>query len=186
VLTQQEGQRGQGRALATYVITHVPAERASAAETTAWPRGHRTAENTPSTAAETVFNKDEPAPDQEIRTHNTPAVPAAVRDLIRGALHVAGHINIAAGRCVTPNTTALSPSTASHGQPAMLGTHRGFCGRRECARYFRKQQLRRKGSIVAAREITKRSQSAWAQVCGSIATDRSPCFEVFVPGCDIG
>jgi hypothetical protein len=60
VLTQQEGQRGQDRALAAYVITHAPAAQAPAAETAARSRGHRTAENTVRRCRDTVFNKDKP------------------------------------------------------------------------------------------------------------------------------
>lgn len=33
-----------------------------------------------------------------VRAHNTPAVLAAVRDLIRGALKPAGHVNVASAR----------------------------------------------------------------------------------------
>jgi predicted transposase YbfD/YdcC len=41
-----------------------------------------------------VFGEDK----SQVRTHNTPAVLAAVRDLIRSALKLAGYVNTAAGR----------------------------------------------------------------------------------------
>ena len=41
-----------------------------------------------------VFGEDK----SQVRTHSTPAVLAAVRDLIRSALKVAGYVNTAAGR----------------------------------------------------------------------------------------
>jgi hypothetical protein len=41
-----------------------------------------------------VSGEDKP----QVRTRNTPAVPAAVRDLIRSALKLAGYANTATGR----------------------------------------------------------------------------------------
>jgi hypothetical protein len=41
-----------------------------------------------------VSGEDKP----QVRTRNTPAVPAAVRDLIRSAPKLAGYVNTAAGR----------------------------------------------------------------------------------------
>jgi len=41
-----------------------------------------------------TFNEDK----SQVRTRNTPAVLAAVRDLIRSALKLAGHINVASAR----------------------------------------------------------------------------------------
>jgi hypothetical protein len=41
-----------------------------------------------------VYGEDK----SQVRTRNTPAALAAVRDLIRGALTLAGYVNIAAGR----------------------------------------------------------------------------------------
>ncbi|MGI5143819.1 ISAs1 family transposase [Streptomyces sp. CA-106110] len=77
-----------------YAITDLPAEQADAAEIAAWARGHWTVENTVHWVRDVVFGEDK----SQVRTHNTPAVLAAVRDLIRGALHLAGYVNTAAGR----------------------------------------------------------------------------------------
>jgi predicted transposase YbfD/YdcC len=77
-----------------YAITDLPAEQASAAEIAAWARGHWTVENTVHWVRDVVFGEDK----SQVRTRNTPAVPAAVRDLIRGALKLAGYVNTAAGR----------------------------------------------------------------------------------------
>lgn len=41
-----------------------------------------------------TFNEDK----SQVRTHNTRAVLADLRDLVRGALKLAGHANIAAAR----------------------------------------------------------------------------------------
>jgi predicted transposase YbfD/YdcC len=77
-----------------YAITDLPAEQASAAEIAAWARGHWTVENTVHWVRDVVFGEDK----SQVRTRNTPAALAAVRDLIRGALTLAGYVNIAAGR----------------------------------------------------------------------------------------
>jgi predicted transposase YbfD/YdcC len=77
-----------------YAITDLPAEQADAAEIAAWARGHWTVENTVHWVRDVVFGEDK----SQVRTRNTPAVLAAVRDLIRGALTLAGYVNTAAGR----------------------------------------------------------------------------------------
>lgn len=77
-----------------YAITDLPAEQATAAEITAWARGHWTVENTVHWCRDVTFNEDK----SQVRAHNTPAVLAAIRDLVRGSLKLAGHINIAAAR----------------------------------------------------------------------------------------
>ncbi|MGI5135422.1 ISAs1 family transposase [Streptomyces sp. CA-106110] len=77
-----------------YAITDLPAEQASAAEIAAWARGHWTVENTVHWVRDVVFSEDK----SQVRTRNTPAVLAAVRDLIRSALKLAGYVNTAAGR----------------------------------------------------------------------------------------
>ncbi|WP_081241698.1 ISAs1-like element IS1629 family transposase, partial [Streptomyces viridosporus] len=77
-----------------YAITDLPAEEASAAEIASWARGHWTVENTVHWCRDVTFNEDK----SQVRTHNTPSVLAAVRDLIRGALKLAGYVNTAAGR----------------------------------------------------------------------------------------
>lgn len=69
-----------------YAITDLPAEQADAAEIAAWARGHWTVENTVHWVRDVVFGEDK----SQARTRNTPAVLAAVRDLIRGALKLAG------------------------------------------------------------------------------------------------
>jgi predicted transposase YbfD/YdcC len=77
-----------------YAITDLPAEQASAADIALWARGHWTIENTVHWCRDVTFNEDK----SQVRAHNTPAVLAAIRDLIRGALKLAGHVNIAAAR----------------------------------------------------------------------------------------
>lgn len=51
---------------------------------------------TPSTGYAT--SSSERTSPRSVRTRNTPAVPATVRDLVRGALKLAGYDNTAAGR----------------------------------------------------------------------------------------
>jgi hypothetical protein len=51
-------------------------------------------ENTAHWVRDVVFGEDK----SQVRTRNTPAVLAAVRDLIRSALKLAGYVNTAAGR----------------------------------------------------------------------------------------
>lgn len=77
-----------------YAITDLPAEQASAADIASSARGHWTIENTVHWCRDVTFNEDK----SRVRPHNTPAVLAAIRDLIRGALKLAGHVNIAAAR----------------------------------------------------------------------------------------
>ncbi|MBR7679147.1 ISAs1 family transposase, partial [Streptomyces daliensis] len=77
-----------------YAITDLPAEQADAAEIASWARGHWTVENTVHWVRDVVFGED----NSQVRTRNTPAVLAVIRDLIRGALKLAGYVNTAAGR----------------------------------------------------------------------------------------
>ena len=77
-----------------YAITDLSAEQATAAEIAAWARGHWTVENTVHWVRDVVFGEDK----SQVRTRNTPSVLAAVRDLIRGTLKLAGYVNTAAGR----------------------------------------------------------------------------------------
>ncbi|ROQ77139.1 hypothetical protein EES39_24720 [Streptomyces sp. ADI92-24] len=69
-------------------------QRATAAEIASWARGHWTVANTAHWVRDVVFGEGK----SQVRTHSTPAVSAAIRDLIRGALRLAGYINTAAGR----------------------------------------------------------------------------------------
>jgi predicted transposase YbfD/YdcC len=77
-----------------YAITDLPAEQASAAEIASWARSHWTVENTVHWCRDVTFSEDK----SQVRTHNAPAVLAAIRDLIRGALTLAGYTNIASAR----------------------------------------------------------------------------------------
>ncbi|WP_338673841.1 ISAs1 family transposase [Streptomyces sp. SCSIO 30461] len=77
-----------------YAITDLPAEEANATEIASWARGHWTVENTVHWVRDVVFDEDK----SQVRTRNAPAVLAAVRDLIRSALKLAGYVNTAAGR----------------------------------------------------------------------------------------
>jgi predicted transposase YbfD/YdcC len=77
-----------------YAITDLPAEKASPEELATWSREHWTVENTVHWTRDVTFREDH----CQVRTANAPAVFAALRDLIRGALHAAGYANIATGR----------------------------------------------------------------------------------------
>lgn len=77
-----------------YAVTDLPAEQATAAGTAAWARGHWTVENTVHWVRDVVFGEDK----SQVRTRNTPVAPAAVRDVIRNALELAGYVNTATGR----------------------------------------------------------------------------------------
>ncbi|WAX82155.1 ISAs1 family transposase [Streptomyces sp. KMM 9044] len=95
-----------------YAITDLPAEEANAAEIASWARGHWTAENTVHWCRDATFNEDK----SQVRTHNTPAVLAALRDLIRSTLKLAGYINTAAGRRAhTERPRALALALALYG-----------------------------------------------------------------------
>ncbi len=62
-------------------------------------------ENTVHWCRDVTFNEDK----SQVRTHNTPSVLAALRDLIRDALKLAGYVNTAAGRRAhTERTLVLS------------------------------------------------------------------------------
>lgn len=67
-----------------------PADTAATSSATSRP----SLENTVHWLRGVVFDEDK----SQVRTRNTPAVPAGVRDLIRGALKRAGYVNTAAGR----------------------------------------------------------------------------------------
>ncbi|MEY9988071.1 putative transposase YbfD/YdcC [Streptomyces sp. V4I8] len=77
-----------------YAITDLTAEEANAAEIASWARGHWTVANTVHWVRDAVFGENK----SQVRTYNAPAVLAAVRDLIRSALKLAGYVNTAAGR----------------------------------------------------------------------------------------
>lgn len=82
------------RSETVYAITDLPAEQASAAEIAAWARGHWTVENSVHWVRDVTFGEDL----SQVRTRNTPAVLAALRDLIRGTLVLAGYVNTASAR----------------------------------------------------------------------------------------
>jgi predicted transposase YbfD/YdcC len=77
-----------------FAITDLTAEQASAEEIATWAREHWTVENTVHWSRDVTFREDH----CQVRTAGAPAVLAAIRDLIRGALHVAGYANTATGR----------------------------------------------------------------------------------------
>jgi predicted transposase YbfD/YdcC len=77
-----------------FAITDLPGEQASAEEIATWAREHWTIENTVHWSRDVTFREDH----CQVRTARAPAVLAAVRDLIRGALRVAGYANTATGR----------------------------------------------------------------------------------------
>jgi hypothetical protein len=90
-------------------ITDLPAEQVDAAAIAAWTRGPRTVENTVHWIGDLVFGEGK----SQVGTRNTPAVPAAVRDLIRRALKLAGYVNTSAGRRA-PHRTPLRPRPLRH------------------------------------------------------------------------
>lgn len=108
-----------------YAITDPPAEQATAADVAACARGHWTVENTVHWVRNVVFGEDK----SQVRTRNTPAVPATVRDLVRGALKLAGYDNTDAGRRAHTERTASSASTASPDQPDIQGNPGALCWR---------------------------------------------------------
>jgi predicted transposase YbfD/YdcC len=77
-----------------YAVTDLPAEQATIEELATWAREHWTIENTVHWTRDVTFREDH----CQVRTAHAPAVLAAVRDLIRGALHAAGYVNTATGR----------------------------------------------------------------------------------------
>jgi predicted transposase YbfD/YdcC len=77
-----------------YAVTDLPAEQASAADLAAWARGHWIIENSAHWTKDVTFAEDA----SQIRRHHTPVVMTALRDLIRGALRLAGWANTASGR----------------------------------------------------------------------------------------
>jgi predicted transposase YbfD/YdcC len=88
-----------------YALTDLTAEQASVEELASWARGHWTVENTVHWTRDVVFHEDA----SQVRTRNAPAVLASIRDLIRGALHLAGYANIAcARRAYTDHDQALT------------------------------------------------------------------------------
>lgn len=77
-----------------YAVTDLAFEQATAAELAAWARGHWTIENSVHWIRDVTFGEDA----QQVRTGNTPAVMAGLRDIVRGALRKAGWINTATAR----------------------------------------------------------------------------------------
>ena len=74
---------------------------------TAGARRHRTMENTVRWVRDTVFGENK----SQVRTHNTPAMLAVVRDLIRSLLKLAGYVSTATcRRAHTERPGVLAPS----------------------------------------------------------------------------
>lgn len=88
-----------------YAITDLPTHQARADEIAAWARQHWTVENSVHWIRDVTFGEDA----SQTRTHNTPAVMATLRDIIRGAFRLAGWANTAsARRAHTTPTAALT------------------------------------------------------------------------------
>ena len=77
-----------------YAITDLTAEQANAAELAAHLRRHWTVENSSHWIRDVVFGEDR----IKVRTRNTPAVLAALRDIVRATLRKAGWANTASAR----------------------------------------------------------------------------------------
>jgi predicted transposase YbfD/YdcC len=88
-----------------YAITDLPAHQANAEEIAIWAREHWTVENTVHHTRDVTFAEDA----NRTRTGNAPAVMAVLRDIVRGAFHLAGWTNTAsARRAHTTPATALN------------------------------------------------------------------------------
>jgi predicted transposase YbfD/YdcC len=88
-----------------YAITDLPTQQARPAEIAAWAREHWTIENSVHWIRDVTFDEDA----SQIRAHNTPAVIAALRDIIRSTYRLTGWINTAsARRAHTTPTDALT------------------------------------------------------------------------------
>jgi len=88
-----------------YAITDLPTHQARPAEIAAWAREHWTIENSVHWIRDVTFGEDA----SQTRAHNTPAVMAALRDIIRGTFRLTGWANTAsARRAHTTPTAALT------------------------------------------------------------------------------
>ncbi|WP_410814905.1 transposase [Micromonospora sp. 067-2] len=88
-----------------YAITDLPTHQARPEEVAAWALQHWTIENSVHWIRDVTFGEDA----SQTRTHNTPAVKAALRDIVRGAIRLAGWANTAsARRAYTATATALT------------------------------------------------------------------------------
>ncbi|MFG1886212.1 ISAs1 family transposase [Micromonospora sp. NPDC049102] len=77
-----------------YAITDLPTHEARPAEIATWAREHWTIENSVHWIRDVTFGEDA----SQIRTHNTPAVMAALRDIVRSTIRLAGWANTASAR----------------------------------------------------------------------------------------
>lgn len=93
-----------------YAITDLPTHQARPEEIAAWAREHWTIENSVHWIRDVTFGEDA----SQIRTHNTPAVMAALRDIVRGAIRLAGWANTASARRAH---TIPATTLALHGIP---------------------------------------------------------------------
>ncbi|MGW0241756.1 ISAs1 family transposase [Micromonospora chalcea] len=93
-----------------YAITDLPTHQARPEEIAAWAREHWTIENSVHWIRDVTFDEDA----SQIRTHHTPAVMAALRDIIRGAFRLTGWANTASARHAHTTPTA---ALTLHGIP---------------------------------------------------------------------
>ncbi|MFF4879399.1 ISAs1 family transposase [Micromonospora sp. NPDC000668] len=93
-----------------YAITDLPTHQARPEEIAAWARDHWTIENSVHWIRDVTFGEDA----SQVRTHNTPTVMAALRDIVRGTIRLAGWANTASARRAHTNPAA---ALALHGIP---------------------------------------------------------------------
>jgi predicted transposase YbfD/YdcC len=93
-----------------YAITDLPTHQARPDEIAAWAREHWTIENSVHWIRDVTFGEDA----SHVRTHNTPTVMAALRDIIRGTIRLTGWANTASARRAHTNPAT---TLALHGIP---------------------------------------------------------------------
>ncbi|MFV2104911.1 ISAs1 family transposase, partial [Micromonospora sp. LOL_024] len=77
-----------------YAITDLPTHQARPEEIAVWAREHWTIENSVHWIRDVTFGEDA----SQVRADNTPAVMAALRDIIRGTFRLTGWVNTASAR----------------------------------------------------------------------------------------
>ena len=113
-----------------HAVTDLAFEQATAAELATWARGHWNIENSVHWIRDVTFNEDA----HQVRTGNTPAVLAGLRDIVRGALRKAGWVNTATARRAHLNPAAV---LTLHGIPCATnaaGLSSRLFNKRACAR----------------------------------------------------
>ncbi|WP_406395925.1 ISAs1 family transposase [Streptomyces sp. NBC_00887] len=105
-----------------YAVTDLAAYQGSADELAAWARGHWIIENSVHWIRDCTFGEDA----SQVRTRNSPAVMAALRDIVRATLRFTGWTNTSSGRRAQTNPRS-HPHTPRRPmiKPDIRGTLRG-------------------------------------------------------------